>query len=55
MIIQLIRKPKGFSLIRVILFNIPLIKRINPCIRGKTFAQIKEQVCLDNKPSEFCF
>jgi CRISPR/Cas system-associated endonuclease/helicase Cas3 len=34
-IISIILKPDGFSKIWVIVFNIPLAKRIYLCIRGK--------------------
>jgi len=33
--ISLLRKPNRFSVIRVIVFNIPIVKRIYSCIRGK--------------------
>ncbi len=43
--ISLIRKPKGFSEIRVVFFNIPLANRINSCIRGKNNTQAIVRVC----------
>jgi len=43
--ISLIRKPKGFSGIHdIFFFNIPLVKKVNSCIRDKIFTQIKVRI-----------